>query len=139
MPENEEMARSAGWEASHCCGLLRLSRTAVRVDDPGLLETHSEVVQHGRLVQVAEGGEVILPHQDVGVAKRRQLGVGRVDGVETRLQAGGGCKGSASLHVTAVVMETLFEVFFSPNTHGAIFKTELQGTVPRPEVPRDLG
>lgn len=66
-----------------------LSRTAVRVDDPGLLKTHSEVVQHGGLVQVAEGGEVILSDQDVRVAKRRQLGIGRVDGVEAHLQASG--------------------------------------------------
>lgn len=78
--------------------MLGLSRTAVRVDDPGLLKTHSEVVQHGGLVQVAEGGEVILSNQDVRVAKRRQLGIGRVDGVEAHLQ--GQRMASASLYVT---------------------------------------
>lgn len=66
-----------------------LSRTAVRVDDPGLLKAHAEVVQHGGLVQVAEGGEVVLPYQDVRVAKRRQPGIGWVHGVEAHLQTGG--------------------------------------------------
>lgn len=137
IPENEEIARSAGWEAPQRHGWmcscwclasaalildicpiyikitqienitlystsskisdrnaaswnsLSLSHTAVCVDDPGLLKTHSEVVQHGGLVQIAEGSEVILPDQDVRVAKRRQLGIGWVDGVEACLQASG--------------------------------------------------
>lgn len=66
-----------------------LSHTAVCVDDPGLLKTHSEVVQHSRLMQVAEGSEVILPHQDVRVAEGRQPGIGWVHWVEDCLQASG--------------------------------------------------
>lgn len=111
--------------------MLGLSRTTVRVDDPGLLKTHSEVVQHGGLVQVAEGGEVILSNQDVRVAKRRQLGIGRVDGVEAHLQASG-WRQRVSTSPSQNLSQSLY-------THRATFKTELQGTVPWPEVSRDLG
>lgn len=41
--------------------------TTVRVDVVRLKEADLEVVQHGRLVQVAESREVIFSHQDVGV------------------------------------------------------------------------
>lgn len=111
--------------------MLGLSRTTVRVDDPGLLKTHSEVVQHGGLVQVAEGGEVILSNQDVRVAKRRQLGIGRVDGVEAHLQASG-WRQRVSTSQSQNLSQSLY-------THRSTFKTELQGTVPWPEVSRDLG
>ena len=46
----------------------RRGLTAVGVDVVGLKEADLEVVQDGRLVQVAEGREVILPHQDVRVS-----------------------------------------------------------------------
>lgn len=46
--------------------------TAVRVDGVGLKESHSQVVQHGGFVQVAERREVILPHQDVRVTQERK-------------------------------------------------------------------
>ena len=39
----------------------------------GLQEAHLEVVEHGRLVQVAEGGEVILPDQNIRVTQKRKL------------------------------------------------------------------
>lgn len=42
--------------------------TTVGVDVVGLEEPDFEVVQHSGLVQVAEGCQVILPHQDVWVA-----------------------------------------------------------------------
>ena len=46
----------------------RRGLTTVGVDVVGLKEADLEVVQDGRLVQVAEGREVILPHQDVRVS-----------------------------------------------------------------------
>ena len=46
----------------------RRGLTAVGVDVVGLKEADLEVVQDGRLVQVAEGREVILSHQDVRVS-----------------------------------------------------------------------
>lgn len=49
----------------------RQGLTAVRVDVVGLQEADFEVVQDGGLVQVTESGEVILPHQDVGVTQER--------------------------------------------------------------------
>lgn len=39
--------------------------TAVGVDEFGVCESDSEVVQHGRLMEVTESCEVILAHQDV--------------------------------------------------------------------------
>ena len=47
--------------------------TAVSVDELGVDEADFEVVQHGRLVEVAECCEVILAHQDVGVSQVRQV------------------------------------------------------------------
>lgn len=49
------------------------SSTTVGIDDSGLHKSHFEVMQDCRLMQVAESGEVVLPHQDVRVAKRREL------------------------------------------------------------------
>ena len=46
----------------------RRGLTTVGVDVVGLKEAVLEVVQDGRLVQVAEGREVILSHQDVRVS-----------------------------------------------------------------------
>lgn len=43
--------------------------TAVGVDELGVDEAHFKVVQHRRLVQVAESCEVILSHQDVRVSQ----------------------------------------------------------------------
>lgn len=53
--------------------------TTVGVDMVGLQEADLEVVQHCRLVQVAEGREVILSHQDVRVSKEGQWIVFRTD------------------------------------------------------------
>lgn len=50
-----------------------MSPTAVSVDELGVDEADFEVVQHGRLVEVAECCEVILAHQDVGVSQVRQV------------------------------------------------------------------
>jgi hypothetical protein len=46
--------------------------TTVGVDEFGLCEADSEIMQHCGLMEVAEGCEVILTHQDVRVPKRRQ-------------------------------------------------------------------
>lgn len=46
--------------------------TTVSVDEFGLCEADSEVMQHCRLMEVAKGCEVILTHQDVWVPKWRQ-------------------------------------------------------------------
>lgn len=59
--------------------------TTVCIDDSGLHKSHFKIVQHCRFVQVAEGCEVILPNQDVRVAKRRQFWFGRVHGVVAHL------------------------------------------------------
>lgn len=42
--------------------------TTVRVNQLGVDEAHFEVVQHCRLVEVAESCEVIFPYQDVRVS-----------------------------------------------------------------------
>lgn len=42
--------------------------TTVGVDVVGFEEPDFEVVQHRRLVQVAQDCQVILPHQDVWIA-----------------------------------------------------------------------
>lgn len=47
--------------------------TAVSVDELGVDEADFKVVEHGRLVEVAERCEVILAHQDVGVPQVRQV------------------------------------------------------------------
>lgn len=47
--------------------------TAVSVDELGVDKTDFEVVEHGRLVEVAERCEVILAHQDVRVPQVRQV------------------------------------------------------------------
>lgn len=51
----------------------RAALTAVSVDELGVHETDFEVVEHGRLVEVAERCEVILAHQDVRVPQVRQV------------------------------------------------------------------
>lgn len=45
--------------------------TAVGVDKLRVDESDAQVVQHGRFVQVAQSGEVILAHQDVWVTQGR--------------------------------------------------------------------
>lgn len=47
--------------------------TTVSVDELRVDEADFEVVQHGRLVEVAERCEVILTHQDVRVSQVRQV------------------------------------------------------------------
>lgn len=47
--------------------------TAVSVDELRVNEADFEVVEHGRLVEVAERREVIFAHQDVGVSQVRQV------------------------------------------------------------------
>lgn len=46
--------------------------TAVGVNEFGFREADPEVVEHRGLVEVAEGRQVILTHQDVRVPERRQ-------------------------------------------------------------------
>lgn len=74
---------AAGWQPRFGC-----ISTTVRVDDPGLHESHFEVVQNCRFVQVAESSQVVLSHQDVRVAKGGQLRLGRVQGVVAHLCSG---------------------------------------------------
>lgn len=45
---------------------------AVGVDEVGLDEAHAEAVQHCGLMEVAEGRQVVLPHQDVRVPQEGQ-------------------------------------------------------------------
>lgn len=52
----------------------------------GLEEPDFEVVEDRRLVQVAEGRQVILSHQDIGVAEERQLIALEVNGVLVELK-----------------------------------------------------
>lgn len=47
--------------------------TTVCIDVVGLEEPHFEVVEDCGLVQVAEGCQVILSHQNIWVAQERQL------------------------------------------------------------------
>lgn len=47
--------------------------TTVSVDELGVHEADFEVVQHGRLVQVAECREVIFADQDVGITQVRKV------------------------------------------------------------------
>lgn len=47
--------------------------TTVRVDVVGLEEPDFEVVEDRGLVQVAQGCQVILSHQDIRIAQERQL------------------------------------------------------------------
>ena len=56
-----------------CLGPL----TAVGVDAAVVQEADPEVVQHGGLVEEAEGGEVVGPLQDGGVPQERELAGGR--------------------------------------------------------------
>lgn len=72
--------------------MIRFNGTTVGVDDSGLHESHFEIMQDCRFVQVAEGSEVVLPHQDVRVAKRRELRVRRVNGEVVLLYSGRLCK-----------------------------------------------
>lgn len=52
----------------------------------GLQETDFEVVQDGRFVQVTEGSEVVLPHQDVRVTEEGEGVALRTDGIVQRLR-----------------------------------------------------
>ena len=47
--------------------------TTVRVDVVGLEEPDFEVVEDRGLVQIAQGRQVILSHQDIWIAQERQL------------------------------------------------------------------
>lgn len=60
--------------------------TTVGVNVVGLKEPDFKVVQDGRLVQVAQGCQVILPHQDVWIAQEGQLIPLEVDGVFVELK-----------------------------------------------------
>lgn len=60
--------------------------TAVRVDVVGLEEPDFEVVEDGRLVQVAQGRQVILSHQDIGIAQERQLVSLEINGILIELK-----------------------------------------------------
>lgn len=60
--------------------------TTVGVDVVGLEEPDFEVVQDRRLVQVAEGCQVVLPHQDVRIAQEGQLISLEVDGIFVELR-----------------------------------------------------
>lgn len=55
--------------------------TTVRVDVVGLQETDLQVMQNGRLMEIAEGREVIFTHQDVGVPQEGQLLALGINGV----------------------------------------------------------
>lgn len=46
--------------------------TTVGVNEFGFCKSDSEIVKHCRLVEIAEGCEVILTHQDVRITKWRQ-------------------------------------------------------------------
>lgn len=60
--------------------------TTVGVNVVGLEEPDFEVVQDGRLVQVAEGCQVVLPHQDVWIAQEGQLVPLEVHGIFVELK-----------------------------------------------------
>lgn len=53
--------------------LLEITLTTVGVNKFGVDEANFEVVEHGRLMEVAESCEVILSHQDVWVPQVRQV------------------------------------------------------------------
>lgn len=101
IPANEEMSRAERKPAPPATGWqprFGPISTTVGVDDPGLHESHFEVVQNRRFVQVAEGSQVVLSHQDVRVAKRGQCWFARVHGVVAHLcRRGGGAEESADL------------------------------------------
>lgn len=67
---------SSGCSGQHTVSARACSRepllTAVGVNELGFREADPEVVEHRGLVEVAEGREVILPHEDVRVPERRQ-------------------------------------------------------------------
>lgn len=83
IPANEEMTQAGRkTQPCTCCSNAKFGfiSTTVGVDDPGLHESHFEVVQNCRFVQVAESRQVVLSNQDVRVAKGGQFGLGRVQG-----------------------------------------------------------
>lgn len=75
------------WQSKLC-----FNSTTVCIDDSGLHKSHFKIVQDCRFMQVAEGSEVVLPHQDVRVAKRGQLWFWRVNGVVALLHSNRWCK-----------------------------------------------
>lgn len=93
---------SKGWaqsikpapECSHVVWQSKLcfNSTAVCIDDSGLHESHFEIVQDRRFMQVAQSSEVIFPHQDVWVAKRGQFWPWRVNGVVALLPSNRWCQ-----------------------------------------------
>lgn len=106
-----------------------LLSTAVGVDDPGLHEPNPEVVQDCGFVQVAEGGQVVLPDQDVRVAEGGQLRVAGVHGVVAHLYKEWGV-GSGASH------SHFYGLHF---TYGTTLKKQLQSTVSQMKVFQDLG
>lgn len=74
------------WQSKLC-----FNSTTVCIDDSGLHKSHFKIVQDRRFMQVAEGSEVVLPHQDVRVAKRGQLWFWRVNGVVALLHSNRWC------------------------------------------------
>lgn len=68
-------------------------------------------------MQVAQGGEVVLPHQDVRVAQRRQFGLGRVDGVEAHLHGDRWCQRACLLCHKIFLGVCFFFPFFYLRCH----------------------
>lgn len=60
--------------------------TAVRVDVVGLQEPDFEVVEDGGFVEVAQSRQVILSHQDIGIAQERQLVSLEINGIFVELR-----------------------------------------------------
>lgn len=65
---------------------LAWTLTTVRVDVVGLDEPDFEVVEHCRLVQVAQGSQVILSHKDIWIAQERQFVSLQVNGIFVELK-----------------------------------------------------
>ena len=79
--ETKASTLSKGAGLSSTCGL-----TAVGVDVVGLQEADSQVVQDRRFVQVTEGCQVVLAHQDVRVPQEGQRVLLRTHWVLQRLR-----------------------------------------------------
>lgn len=113
--------------------------TTVGVDDLGLHKSYFEIVQDGRFVEVTEGGEVVLPDQDVWVAKGRESCVWRVKGMVVLLTQDRLCKKRSgqlfyhkthSLHVLAL---------WATSTHCAVLETQFKNSVSRVKISHYLG
>lgn len=56
----------------HSCSPRITLLTTVGVNEFGFCKADSEIVKHRRFVEIAEGCEVILTHEDVRIPKWRQ-------------------------------------------------------------------